>query len=93
MESSKTQSNQQANQSTDAIVDGDALVATVIDSDDVSEYVQMINHLPESNQINRVMAIKKAIDSGTYCVDNHLDAVVDALLPNDPTLSGTPALF
>ena len=93
MEQSKTQPNQHSTPSTDAIIDGDALVATVIDSDDVSEYVQLINDLPESNQINRVMAIKKAIDSGTYCVDDHLDAVVDALLPNNPALTGTPALF
>ena len=69
------------NQSVD-VIDGDALIGQVIENDSplVDGYLDQLNDLPESHNIDRVIQLKKMIDGGQYDFDQHLDQVADILI-------------
>ena len=62
------------------IIDGDQLIGKVIKDPFVSTCVSIIDDLPDSHDIKRVMNIKAKISAGDYNFDENLDAVVDALI-------------
>ncbi|MGA0241893.1 MAG: hypothetical protein ACO3K7_02705 [Candidatus Marinamargulisbacteria bacterium] len=69
------------NQSVD-VIDGDALIGQVIENKNplVDGYLDQLNDLPESHNIDRVIQLKKMIDGGQYDFDQHLDQVADILI-------------
>ena len=64
------------------IIDGNQLIGKVIDKNDpeVETCVNLINELPDSKNIDRVMKIKQQIDAGDYDFDSKLDSVVNAII-------------
>ena len=76
------------------IVDGNQLIGKVIDDNDpfVTTCVDLIDKLPDSKDLDRVLAIKKKIDAGNYDFDKNLDKVVNTLLSDssDPTSVAFP---
>ena len=64
------------------IIDGNQLIGKVIDKNDpeVETCVNLINELPDSKNIERVMKIKQQIDAGDYDFDSKLDSVVNAII-------------
>ena len=64
------------------IIDGNQLIGKVVEENDpfVDTCLDVINELPEYENIEKVMMLKKRIESGDYDFDQNLDAVVDALI-------------
>ena len=64
------------------LIDGNQLIGKIVDDNDpfVSTCTKLIDELPDSRDLDRVMAIKKLIDEGTYDFDANLDSVVDAII-------------
>jgi len=64
------------------IIDGNQLIGKVVEENDpfVDTCIDVINELPEYENIEKVMMLKKKIESGDYDFDQNLDVVVDALI-------------
>ncbi|MEC8678007.1 MAG: hypothetical protein VXX85_04045 [Candidatus Margulisiibacteriota bacterium] len=64
------------------IIDGNQLIGKVVEENDpfVDTCLDVINELPEYENIEKVMMLKKRIESGDYDFDQNLDVVVDALI-------------
>ena len=64
------------------IIDGNQLIGKVIDKSDpeIEKCVDLINDLPDSKNIDRIMKVKQQIDSGVYDFDSKLNQVVDAII-------------
>ena len=64
------------------IIDGNQLIGKVVEENDpfVDTCLDVINELPEYENIEKVMMLKKKIESGDYDFDQNLDVVVDALI-------------
>ena len=64
------------------IIDGNQLVGKVLDKKDsyVDHCVDLINDLPDSRDIQRVLKIKQQIDAGTYDFDAKCGQVANALI-------------
>ena len=64
------------------VVDGNQLVGKVLEERDplVEKCMDIINELPDSQDIDRVMKIKQQVDAGEYDFDAKLNKVVDALI-------------
>jgi|TARA_B100001142_G_C13733557_1_gene422535 anti-sigma28 factor (negative regulator of flagellin synthesis) len=75
------------------IIDGNQLVGTVIEKDPFLDVcLDAIDELPDSPNLDRILALKKQIDDGTYDFDAKLGRVVDALIEEstDPNPLSTP---
>ena len=64
------------------IVDGNQLIGKVIEKKNpqVEKCLDLINELPDSIDIDRVMKIKQQVDNGDYDFDTKLGKVVDSLI-------------
>ena len=63
------------------IIDGNQLVGTVIEKDPfLNTCLDAIDELPDSPNLDRILALKKQVDDGTYDFDGKLGRVVDALI-------------
>ena len=64
------------------IIDGNQLIGKVVEENDpfVDTCLDVINELPEYENFEKVMMLKKRIESGDYDFDQNLDVVVDALI-------------
>lgn len=64
------------------IIDGNQLIGKVVEKNDpfIDTCLDVINELPEYENIEKVMMLKKKIESGDYDFDQNLDSVVDALI-------------
>ena len=64
------------------IIDGNQLIGKVVEENNpfVDTCLDVINELPEYENIEKVMMLKKKIESGDYDFDQNLDVVVDALI-------------
>tara|TARA_Y100000590_G_scaffold410895_1_gene504357 strand:- start:286 stop:573 length:288 start_codon:yes stop_codon:yes gene_type:complete len=69
------------------VIDGNQLIGKVLEDKDplVEKCVDIINDLPDSQDIDRVMKIKQQVDSGAYDFDAKLGEVVDALINESST--------
>jgi hypothetical protein len=75
------------------IIDGNQLVGTVIEKDPFLDVcLDVIDELPDSPNLDRILALKKQVDDGTYDFDAKLGRVVDALIEEstDPNPLATP---
>ena len=64
------------------IINGNDLVGQVIDTADplLRNCIEKIDDMPDSQNLNRVLELKKQVQAGTYNFDENLDIVVDRLL-------------
>lgn len=64
------------------IIDGNQLIGKVVEEKDpfVDTCIDVINELPDYENIEKVMMLKKKIESSGYDFDQNLDEVVDALI-------------
>ncbi len=64
------------------IIDGNQLIGKVIDKNDpeIEKCVELINELPDSHDIDRVMKVKQQIDAGEYDFNSKLTRVVDTII-------------
>ena len=64
------------------VIDGNQLVGKVIEDNDpmLEKCMDIINDLPDSSDIDRILKIKQQVDSGEYDFDAKLGDVVDAII-------------
>jgi anti-sigma28 factor (negative regulator of flagellin synthesis) len=64
------------------IIDGNQLIGKVVEEKDpfVDTCLNIMNELPDYENIEKVMMLKKKIESGDYDFDQNLDKVVNALI-------------
>ena len=75
------------------VVDGNQLVGKVLEERDplVEKCMDIINELPDSHDIDRVLKIKQQVDAGKYDFDAKLGKVVDALI--DESVAKNPIAY
>jgi len=62
------------------VINGNDLVANVFDEKQISSCVDQINDLPESPNSEKVLNLKKKIESGEYDWNKNLDEVVNKII-------------